>query len=322
MKSIKAVSKEQEQEQGQEEDDDVTQLCLSREEEESSSSSSSSSSSGSDNDVEAASNPKQKLVAINVLNVVDKEQPSNHHQVVNKNKDNSNIDDSSLFCRRRRRRRRNAPPQQQHGRFLLRLGALILLIVGVLLIALITTMATRGSNNGNSNSNNALDAKGDVPSNDDRDRTNPPITATPTASPVPSSSLPICIQVSYQLEHLQWTAQQVRDEDGTTLRTGLTIAAQRITAQFAASYTQPQRRPSVLATNSDLYPALVTNIVDISTFCPNPNCLLVSQNFCVLYEPAQDGDNPQPIEAAFRQVVRNAISSGALLQQVPAQHLP
>ena len=83
----------------------------------------------------------------------------------------------------------------------------------------------------------------------------------------------------------------------------------------------------MVSTNFDDYPAQVISLLDMHAIvCGNPHCLMVTQRVCLVYEYLandEDGDEAvATLEAAFRQALRDAIKTGTLLQQVPAQHLP
>lgn len=185
------------------------------------------------------------------------------------------------------------------------------------------------------------------------------LTAVPTFAP-PGVVVALCTGLSYQLSNLDLTAHEIlTGEGGNTLKRGLETAAATIVREFVQDFNNNDegndedsndrrsvlrgsdavrgqnngrslrtQRGSVverqllsLAYSAD-YPPTVTAVVDISAFCASPICVVVKQNVCLVLQDNVDDDEKDTVLHAFRLSLKEAISSGRLVQAVPKEDLP
>ena len=175
--------------------------------------------------------------------------------------------------------------------------------------------------------------------------------AAPTSSPVQPLLL-LCTEVSYQLNKLSMTAQELLHEEGnTTFREGLEIAAATVVQEFLDS-THGNSTSSTTTTNAtdqsrrrwlrnakvqhqqkhlqkiSLAYVKVTTVVDLpAALCTKPNCLVVTQHVCLYYidnndEEESDEHDTTAMQDGLRHALSQAIISGQLIQKVPPQYLP
>mmetsp|Transcript_19258 Transcript_19258/g.39028 ORF Transcript_19258/g.39028 Transcript_19258/m.39028 type:complete len:267 (-) Transcript_19258:38-838(-) len=171
------------------------------------------------------------------------------------------------------------------------------------------------------------------------------------SAPTSSPQLLVCTEVSYQLNNLSTTAQELLHEEGnTTLKEGLEIAVSLVAQEFVESvYTtttttttptpttttttatatadENRRRRLRVFTVQHLQRHLsvslaytnVTTVVDLPAFlCTKPNCLVVTQHVCLRVNE----DESDAMEYGLRQALREAVMSGRLIQKVPSPYLP
>ena len=179
---------------------------------------------------------------------------------------------------------------------------------------------------------------------------------TTAASSSSALDEPLCINVSYQINHLNITAsellqqEQRRGHADKTLQRGLEIAASWVAQDFVQSQDQQQQssqssphreltitntrqkqrqsqqsRRQMLYTDFEKYPSTVTGVVDMmNMLCKSTSytCLLVTQRVCVVWQPSLDTSSKAQIQTGLRNALKDSINTGHLIDNIPPDYLP